>query len=107
VTARQIVDELVVVDRHPVFVKRVALVLPMVPEDAPARIREGIERRRLTAITGRCPCGATLDCSGAAPGPIVDPQSHHGSATTSNVEHEAGCPAITETLAKAIRRWVR
>ena len=38
----------------------VAFVLPRIPDDAPEEIREGIARRRITAVEGTCPCGAGL-----------------------------------------------
>jgi hypothetical protein len=36
---------------------RVAYLLPVIPDDAPPLVREGIARRRLAALEGRCPCG--------------------------------------------------
>jgi hypothetical protein len=89
-TPRIIADEVVLAE-HPVLRQRVCMVLPVIPEDAPYRVREGIARRRITALTGSCPCGAT---------------AAHGD-TTSDICHERGCPAVTETLMKAIRRWAR
>ncbi len=77
--------------------RRAAGLLPVIPEDAPYQIREGIARRRITATTGVCPCGAIFDVGSPAVGEHV----------TVAVEHEDGCPAITTTLAKAVRRWVR
>ena len=95
-TARQIYDEVIVAD-HPVLGARVALVLPIIPEAAPYKIREGIARRRIAATTGVCPCGATIDYSELQP----------GRASAVEVRHEHGCPAVTKTLVKAIRRWCR
>ena len=93
-TARQIEDEVIVAD-HPVLGARVALVLPIIPEAAPCKIREGIARRRIAATTGQCPCGATIDYGDHQP----------GHASLVEVRHEHGCPAVTKTLIKAIRRW--
>lgn len=70
------------------------VVLPVIPEDAPYRVREGIARRRLVAVSGACPCGARLDLSAATVGPA-------------EAKHDQLCPAITDRLVKAIRRWSR
>ncbi|WP_226353783.1 hypothetical protein [Pseudonocardia sp. ICBG601] len=35
-------------------------VVPAVTEDSAPRVREGLARRRQVAVTGRCPCGATM-----------------------------------------------
>ncbi len=78
--------------------RRAVLVLPVIPDDAPYVIREGIARRRIAAHTGQCPCGAVTDY-GALPGP--------GEAGAGEVWHEFGCPAETKLLQKAIRRWAR
>jgi len=96
VTARAIREEVIVAD-HPVLQQRVAYLLPVIPEHAPYRIREGIARRRVSALTGACPCGAAFDLGDVRAGAV----EHVG------IQHEDGCPAVTETLIKAIRRWVR
>lgn len=78
-------------------VGNVVAVLPVVPEDAPYPVREGVARRRLVAVTGRCPCGARLDL-----------QAMHGNpAGAVDVKHDARCPAATHRLLKAVRRWTR
>jgi hypothetical protein len=87
-------DEVVIF--HVPEVGKVLAVLPVVPENAPYRVREGIARRRLVAITGTCPCGAQFDHRVPPDGgPAVE------------VEHEDLCPAVTDRLVKAIRRWQR
>ena len=55
-----------------------------IPEDAPARVKEGLARRRIVAMTGRCPCGAT----------VPDVALERGKLTVAVVRHEAGCPAV-------------
>jgi hypothetical protein len=96
-TTRAIHDELIVVD-HPILNQRVAFVLPAIPDDPPYRIREGIARRRISVLTGSCPCGATVDvANGLEPGQV----------TGIEIEHENRCPAITKTLLNAISRWAR
>lgn len=69
----------------------------MIPEDAPFRIREGIARRRIAAMTGVCPCGASVDYAAALA----------GSVSVAEVLHERACPADTDTLVTAVRRWKR
>lgn len=59
VPKRGLRDEVVVF--HRAGVGNVAAVLPVIPEGAPYKVREGIARRRITTLTGKCPCGATLD----------------------------------------------
>lgn len=86
--------------------ERVGYLLPDVPEDAPAEIREGVARRNVVALGGACPCGATLRLPNRAErrraartGQPVHVEHEH--------ENENDCPAITETLAAAIARWRR
>lgn len=73
---------------------RVGAVLPVVPEGAPYAVREGIARRRLVVLDGRCPCGAELALTDARAGRLT-------------VAHEDRCPARDARLRKAIRRWAR
>lgn len=75
--------------------RRGVAVLPVIPEDAPPRIREGIARRRIAATTGRCPCGAVID---------YDAGRLDG-ASVAEVYHDRRCPADTARLAKHLRRW--
>ncbi len=93
----QLPDE-VVITTHPTTGQRLLAVLPVIPDDAPYAVHEGIARRRVTVLTGRCPCGATFT-------PPADP--HRGAVTQVDIEHERGCSAVTKTLTKAIRRWMR
>ncbi len=95
-SARQLHDELII-GTHPVLKIKTAYLLPVIPDDAPYRVREGIARRRITTLTGQCPCGAVMN--------VGDLQA--GAVTNVAVEHEAGCPAITTKLEKAVRRWMR
>ena len=88
--SRTIRDEVVIAE-HRRTGQRVVFVLPVIPEDAPYRVREGIARRRITALTGTCPCGASAALDGDVMG----------------TKHERRCIALTATLSKAIRRWAR
>jgi len=77
--------------------RRAVGLLPTIPEDAPFRIREGIARRRITAMTGCCPCGATVDYDAA----------RIGRYKVAEAAHAGSCPASTTKLVKACRRWLR
>jgi hypothetical protein len=69
--------------------------IPIVDDDAPPVVQEGFARRKLAALTGRCPCGAR-------PGQTyVDDD---GIAHLVYL-HDADCPATTENLEVAIAAW--
>lgn len=82
----------------------VAFLLPTIPSDAPAEIREGIARRRVTAVTGECPCGAGLVLPNRAERRKA---ARTGEPIQMSVEHEDGCPAVDDVLIVAIREWKR
>jgi hypothetical protein len=82
----------------------VAFVLPRIPDDAPEAIREGVARRRITAIDGKCPCGAQLVLPNRA---ARRKAARTGEQIRMTVEHEDDCPAVDEALIAAIRRWKR
>jgi hypothetical protein len=82
----------------------VAFVLPRIPDDAPEAIREGVARRRITAIDGKCPCGAQLVLPNRA---ARRKAARTGTPIHMRVEHEDDCPAIDDALDEAIRRWQR
>jgi hypothetical protein len=72
------------------FVK--ALFVVAVPSDeTPVDARLGLRIRLQAAISGRCACGGTAKPTG-------------------DIQHEADCPAISETVTRAIRNervhWV-
>ena len=82
----------------------VAFVLPTVPDEAPEAVREGLARRRITAIEGRCPCGGRL----ILPNREARRRAKRtGEEIRMRVEHEDDCPAIDDTLIPAIREWKR
>lgn len=84
--------------------ERAAFVLPVVGEDLPPAVREGIARRRLTVLEGQCPCGAAF----VAPNRAERRRARrNGRALHVAVEHEDGCPAITSTIIEALAsaRW--
>lgn len=85
-------DEVVILDAGGV---RTLALLPTIPENAPYKVREGLARRRVTLVNGTCPCGAVANHLAATGGGVVE------------VEHDRLCPADTDRLVKAIRRWKR
>ena len=81
--------------RHVPGVGRVAYVLPVVPEAAPAEAREGLARRRVVAHTGRCPCGARMVLPNRAERRAA---RRHRTVGHVRVEHEPDCPARDDRL---------
>lgn len=82
--------------------ERVMLSMPKIPDDAPELVREGIARRRLTAVTGECPCGARVLWPDRA---ARRRMRRSGEATQIRAEHEDDCPAITANILAAIGDW--
>lgn len=64
-------------------------------ETDPPAVREGLTRRRMLAVDGRCPCGASVP---------FDPRLIAPAASMRTVEHAADCPAADANLAAAMRR---
>ena len=87
--------------------QRAALLLPVIPDDAPDEIREGIARRRLVMTTGTCPCGGTLTGPNRAQRRRMERDRRDGDPGVWQVTiaHEDACPALDDTLYAAIRRW--
>jgi hypothetical protein len=79
---------------------RAGLVLPTIPDDAPALVREGLARRRITAATGHCPCGARVVWPNRAERRAAQ---RTGRALRVTVVHDDECPATNENLIKAER----
>jgi hypothetical protein len=75
--------------------------LPM-PEEAPPEVREGLARRNIVNTGGTCPCGARLVVPNRA---VRRKAQRKGVVLPVRIEHEDGCPAITETLLAAIEQW--
>lgn len=78
----------------------VAIVDTIIPDDAPAEVREGLARRALTNRGQDCPCGAQVILPSRA-----ERRRRKGEVIVVRVEHESDCPAITDTLLAAIRQW--
>jgi hypothetical protein len=81
----------------------VAYLLPELPEDAPHDVLEGLARRRLTALDGRCPCGAVVEMPGRA---ARRRAARRGVPVRVVVEHENDCPAVDRVLGAALGRWM-
>jgi hypothetical protein len=58
---------------------------PEIRDDYPADLKEGLARRRITATTGQCPCGATFD---------VPDDLEPGTVSSVAIFHENDCPAV-------------
>ena len=83
---------------------RTLFVVPRIPEDAPTSVHEGIARRWLATITGRCPCGAER--------PKLNREQRRKVARRkarylgiADIAHENDCPAISAEVERALGRW--
>jgi len=89
--------------------QRAAILLPVIPDDAPDEIREGIARRRLTTLTGTCPCGARMAGPNREQRRQMDKDRRRGIAGqvvwSIEIQHEDDCPAVNNVLTEAIARW--
>jgi hypothetical protein len=63
-------------------------------ETDPPAVREGIARRRMLAMEGRCPCGAIVPFDPRVVAPLV---------ALNATEHAGDCPAAESNLAAALR----
>lgn len=75
---------------------RTLYVVPVIPDDAPEHIREGLARRRLAAISGTCPCGAQR--------PKLSRQQlrqarRGGEPSGLVIHHDDQCPATDDVIA--------
>ncbi len=75
----------------------VVFVLPVSPDDAPVLVREGIARRRLVALEGKCHCGGRT-LNRAARRRLRKTRG----VTQLGFVHEDGCPAVDDVLLEAI-----
>jgi hypothetical protein len=66
-------------------------------DEFPPAIKDGLVRRRTTALTGRCNCGAAIEVSTDTTGPLERLEGW--------VNHERGCPADDEWLTAAFAAW--
>jgi hypothetical protein len=74
----------------------VVAILPVIPDDAPDPVREGLARRRIAIVEGRCPCGVRIDFSTVTPGDVVQSMP---------LPHRDHCPARDRHVRRALKRW--
>lgn len=88
-------------------VGRVGAVLPVVPEDAPPAVRDGIARRRLVVLDGACPCGArrSLPNREQRRRMRLDRARAAAALWELTVLHAEDCPATDEALEAAGVIW--
>jgi hypothetical protein len=83
--------------------------LPVIPADAPPRLREGLRRRRVAALRGRCPCGARRTTSPFPPARTYQTQTLGYVAGSPAVDmpfqHRPECPAHDDLLGPALAQW--
>ena len=83
---------------------RAAYLLPIVPDDAPEQIREGLVRRRLAVLTDACPCGGKSSPQNRAARRRLA-KTRRGQVAYLAFEHEPTCPAGDDVLVDAIKAW--
>lgn len=86
--------------RHTLDGKPAVTPVPVIPADASPAFAEGLRRRRVAAVLGRCPCGATrrtteLTLAGATQGTLQHMP----------FDHRADCPAHDELLGAELAAW--
>ena len=84
-----------------------AYVVPVIPDDAPATVREGITRRRLATINGRCPCGATRPPMPRAVRRRLQRHQAPPEAYDASIVHEDDCPAVHPDTLAWLNGWRR
>ncbi len=88
---------------------RAAFFLPVIPEDAPDLVKEGVARRRKAALDGECPCGARRPALSRQRRRCIERGRFHGtiSGMVSEIHHEPECPAADDVLVPLARRWLK
>ncbi len=70
------------------------VVVPIIPDQAPQHVREGLARQRLLLLTGQCPCGVRLTGPNRAQRRQMARDEHRGIGVWEvTPSHFAGCPA--------------
>ena len=72
----------------------------VIPDDAPAAVREGLARQNVTNVFERCPCGVQVKLDRAARRRIA-----RGGALVGHIWHEQDCPGGQDQLDAAIAEW--
>ena len=86
---------------------RALVVVPEIPDGAPADIREGLVRRRLVALGRTCPCGARPAGLTRAERRAAARRRPARPAPVARVaiEHAETCPAGDDVLLGRLREW--
>lgn len=92
-------DQVLIAD---VGADRALIVTSVIPEDAPADVREGLARRLVVSTGGRCPCGAEMVMPNRQERRAA---MHGGEVVHVAIWHESDCPAGEELLTASIERW--
>ena len=82
-----------------------AFVVPALPDDAPAVVREGIARRRLATIRGECPCGARRPRLNRELRRRLKRDGSTPETCSVDIEHELDCPAVAHETVAHVRGW--
>jgi hypothetical protein len=87
-----------------------AVNVPVIPADASPQLREGLRRRRVAALRGRCPCGARrlVSVFPLARSPEMNQLSYvagGGPAVSMPFQHRPECPGHDDQLGAAIDAW--
>jgi hypothetical protein len=88
--------------------RRALYLLPVIPDDAPDPIREGIARRRVAALTGDCPCGAHNATLSRQQRRARQRRTSKRQANPAAFafEHEYDCPAGDQRLIPMLQAWI-
>lgn len=82
---------------------RALVVTPTISESASPAVREGLARRRLSMITGECPCGGRRASLNRAQRRAA--RRRNGEISTLRIEHESDCPAICPEVEHYMLGW--
>jgi len=80
--------------------QRALVVVPALRDDDPPMLREAMARRRITSLTGVCPCGAVRVLPNRAQRRAAAGAGH---AWQVDVVHAEDCPATDETARRLLR----
>ncbi len=104
-TARAITSEQVIRD-YPDG-NRVLYIVPVIPEEAPPEIREGLARRRIATLDGTCPCGSsTIRLTRQQRRARQRRMEKGGNLIRGVFEHATDCPAADHRIFPLLRAWL-
>ena len=82
-----------------------AFVVPVLPDDAPATVREGIARRRLATVSGVCPCGARRPQLNRELRRRLKREGAQQEYFSVDIQHDDDCAAVSPETVAFIRGW--